>query len=275
MTTIQELLLATMSVSLQIGDLEMDVIFVVGMAGSGKSYLVSALQDWLRMKELNAITANFDPGAVNLPYNPTVDCRLFVNTRQLMEEYELGPNGALIMAADMIADHMEEIGQNIEDEAPDIVLADTPGQIELFAFRESGPYISKAISAEGKAVVYVFDGAFSKSPANYVSNMFMAAAVYNRLRQPQVYAITKADLLSEQELDEMTAWAEDTEALEQSLEAQLGETESLINRELAGAISRVGLISEPIPVSAKTYTGFVELYAALTRIFSGGEEPLP
>lgn len=256
-------------------DKELDVIIVVGMAGSGKSYLVSALLDWLRMKELNAIAVNFDPGVVNLPYNPTVDCRVFVDTRRLMDEYQLGPNGALVMAADLIADHMEEIKQNIEDEAADIVLADTPGQLELFAFRESGPYISKTISDEGKAVVYMFDGAFSKSPANYVSNMVMAAAVYNRLLQPQVYAITKADLLSEQELDQMVAWSEDQDELERSLEAQLGKTASLINRDLAKAISQVGLISEPIPVSAKTFDGFVELYAALTRVLTGGEEPTP
>ena len=256
-------------------DVIVDVIFVIGMAGSGKSYLVSTLQDWLRMKKLNAISVNLDPGVVNLPYNPTVDCRMFVDTNRLMQEYELGPNGALIMAADLIADHMEEIKQNIEDEAADIVLVDTPGQIELFAFRQSGPYISEAISGEGKAVVYVFDGAFSKNPANYVSNMFLSAAVYNRLLLPQVYAITKSDLLSEQELDQMVSWAEDFEELEQSLETQLGKTESLINRDLARAISDVGLMSEPIPISAKTFTGLIELYAALTRIFAGGEEPLP
>ena len=253
----------------------MNVIIVVGMAGSGKSYLVNAFQDWLKLKELNVITVNFDPGAVSLPYNPTVDCRLFVDTRRLMEEYQLGPNGALIMAADLIADHMEEMRQNIDEEAADIVIADTPGQLELFAFRESGPYITKALSDEGNAVVYLFDGAFSNKPANYVSNMFMAAAVYNRLLQPQVYAITKTDLISEEEIDQMVAWSEDFEKLESSLEAQLGRTESIINRELARAVSGAGLISEPIPVSAKSYDGFVELYAALTRVFAGGEEPLP
>jgi len=256
-------------------DETVDVIIVVGMAGSGKSHLVSAFQDWLKMKELNVITVNFDPGAISLPYNPTVDCRMFVDIHRLMEEYQLGPNGALVMAADLIGDHMEEIRQNIDEEAADIVLADTPGQLELFAFRESGPYISKAISGEGKAVVYVFDGAFSKTPANYVSNMFMAAAVYNRLLQPQAYAITKADLLSEQELDQMVAWSQDFEELEQSLETQLGKTASIINRDLARAISQVGLISEPIPVSSKTFDGFVELYATLTRLLTGGEEPLP
>jgi len=252
-----------------------DTIFVVGMAGSGKSYLVSAFQDWLKMKELNVITVNFDPGAISLPYNPTVDCRLFVDIRHLMEEYQLGPNGALIMAADLIADHMEEIRQNIEEEGADVVIADTPGQLELFAFRESGPYISKSISDEGKAVLYLFDGPFSKSPGNYVSNVFMAAAVYNRLLRPQVYAITKTDLLKEEEVDRMVTWSEDIDELERALEAELGKTASLINRDLARAISQVGLISEPIPVSAKSFTGFIELYAALTRIFAGGEEPLP
>jgi hypothetical protein len=73
----------------------------------------------------------------------------------------------------------------------------------------------------------------------------------------------------------MVTWSEDIDELERALEAELGKTASLINRDLARAISQVDLISEPIPVSAKSFTGFIELYAALTRIFTGGEEPLP
>jgi GTPase SAR1 family protein len=59
-----------------------------------------------------------------------------------MEEYGLGPNGALIMAADLIADQVEKISKEIEELQSDIVLVDTSGQMELFAFRASGPYIA-------------------------------------------------------------------------------------------------------------------------------------
>jgi hypothetical protein len=57
------------------------------------------------------------------------------------------------------------------------LLVDTPGQIELFAFREGGPYFSQGISDEPKAVVYALDAPFCRNPMNFVSNLFLATAV--------------------------------------------------------------------------------------------------
>ena len=139
------------------------MIFVIGMAGSGKSLLVASFSEFLRSTEQNVITLNLDPGATALPYNPDVDVRTYVDIDELMEKYKLGPNGALIMASDVAGDHLEEIRGQLEEEALDFVLADTPGQIELFAFRESGPYFSGAISNESKAVVYALDAPFCLS----------------------------------------------------------------------------------------------------------------
>ena len=43
-----------------------------------------------------------------------------------MLDYTLGPNGALIMASDLLADHIEEIRVEIEDANPDILLVVRP-----------------------------------------------------------------------------------------------------------------------------------------------------
>ena len=163
----------------------MYAVFVVGMAGSGKSVFTASFLDWLRMSDQNVISLNLDPGATALPYNPDVDVRAYVDIDAIMEEYQLGPNGALLMAADLAGDRIEEIKESVEDSGADIVLIDTPGQIELFAFRESGPYISHAITDESSVTVYLFDAPFCRSPLNYVSNMFMAAAVYNGFYIPK------------------------------------------------------------------------------------------
>jgi GTPase SAR1 family protein len=218
---------------------------------------------------------NLDPGATALPYNPDVDVRTYVNIDDLMEKYKLGPNGALIMASDVAADHLEEIRGELEVEAPDFVLADTPGQIELFAFRESGPCFSNAISEESKAVLYTLDAPFCRNPVNYVSNLFLAAAVYTRLRQPQIYALTKADLVSEEELDSIVGWGGEIEQLENALETASGDTGSLMARDLAMAVHSTGLIFETIPVSAKSNAGLLELNASVTRALTGGEELRP
>ena len=70
-----------------------------------------------------------------------------------MNEYGLGPNGALVLASDLIAEKTEMIGGEIEDLQSDVVIVDTPGQMELFAFRASGPYIANELTKEPKAII--------------------------------------------------------------------------------------------------------------------------
>jgi GTPase SAR1 family protein len=132
-------------------------VFIVGMAGSGKSTLTASYLEWLRDADQDVIAANLDPGATALPYNPDIDARNYVDIQKLMLDYKLGPNGALIMASDLLADHLEEIRKEIEDANPDLVLIDTPGQIELFAFREGGRFIARELTQENRAVIYLMD----------------------------------------------------------------------------------------------------------------------
>jgi GTPase SAR1 family protein len=250
----------------------MFTVLIIGMAGSGKTVLTGTFLEWLKFKDQNVLSLNLDPGTLKLPYNPDIDVRDYININELMEKYELGPNGALILASDLLADHIEEIQSNVEEVDPDILLVDTPGQMELFAFRESGPFITRAISQERKAVVYLLDAPFCKNPLNYISNMFIAAAVYNRLLQPQVYVLSKADLIQKSDLENMVDWSDDINLLETSLKESSGSVSTILIRDLALSLYRTELMTEPIPISSKTEEGFVELYAALTRIISGGEE---
>ncbi|RLI20606.1 GTPase, partial [Candidatus Bathyarchaeota archaeon] len=122
------------------------VIFIIGTAGSGKSLLTATFNEWLKESKQDVTVVNLDPGALTLPYTPDVDVRDYINVEALMDEYRLGPNGALIMAADLIADQIERISSEVESLKADVVLVDTPGQMELFAFRESGPYIANELT---------------------------------------------------------------------------------------------------------------------------------
>jgi GTPase SAR1 family protein len=119
----------------------LDVTFVAGTAGSGKSLLTSALKNWFVNRGEDAIAVNLDPGVVELPYEAEVDIRDRIQLQQVMEDYQLGPNGALVLAADLIATKMGEIQEEIDSFKPENVIVDTPGQTELFAFRESGEFV--------------------------------------------------------------------------------------------------------------------------------------
>ncbi len=250
----------------------MFIVFIIGTAGSGKSLLTASFSEWLKMSKQNVTVVNLDPGALKLPYSPDVDVRNYVNAGDLMEKYGLGPNGALIMAADLIADEIDEISKEIEDLTSDIVLVDTCGQMELFAFRASGPYIATELTKEPKAIVYLFDTAFSLNPLNYVSNLFLSAAVYNRFLVPQVYLLSKSDLLSEEDVNKVVDWSASPQALENAIEQKLTGTKRLLSRNMMRAIYQLGLRFLLIPVSAKTNDGMINFNTALERILAGGEK---
>jgi len=250
----------------------MVIVFIIGTAGSGKSLLTASFSGWLKMSKQNVTVVNLDPGALKLPYSPDVDVRNYVNVGDLMEKYGLGPNGALIMAADLIADEIDEISKEIEDLTSDIVLVDTCGQMELFAFRASGPYIATELTKEPKAIVYLFDTAFSLNPLNYVSNLFLSAAVYNRFLVPQVYLLSKSDLLSEEDVNKVVDWSASPQALENAIEQKLTGRKRLLSRNMMRAIYQLGLWFLLIPVSAKTNDGMINFNTALERILAGGEK---
>ncbi|MEJ5327468.1 MAG: ATP/GTP-binding protein [Candidatus Bathyarchaeia archaeon] len=250
----------------------MPVVFIIGTAGSGKSLFTAAFSDWLKMSKQDIAVVNLDPGALTLPYSPDVDVRNYVDVGNLMEDYGLGPNGALIMAADLIADEIENITKEVEELKADIVLVDTPGQMELFAFRASGPYIVNELTKEPKALVYLFDAVFSVNPLNYVSNMFLSAAVYNRFFQPQLHLLSKCDLLPQNEVDKIIDWSVNPKALEYAIEQKLEDMKRLFSRNMMRAISQLGLKFTLMPVSAKTNDGFINFNMALERILVGGDK---
>jgi len=247
------------------------IVFIIGTAGSGKSLLTASFSEWLKINEQDVATMNLDPGAAKLPYTPDIDVRDYVTVDEIMEKYDLGPNGALIMAADLIAGEIENLKAEVDDINPDILLVDTPGQMEIFAFRASGPYIASEISKEPKAITYLFDSVFSLNPMNYVSNMFLAAAVYMRFLLPQIHVLSKCDLISNNDVETIADWSEDREALENAINKMLDGSKRLLSYRLSRTICQLGLNFSLIPVSAKTNEGFIELNAALERVFAGGE----
>ena len=110
------------------------VVYFIGTAGSGKSTLTNTMKEWMTLRGLNAITVNLDPGAENLPYEPDVDIRDWISLQEVMETHGLGPNGAQIACADMLALNTADVKNSIDMFKSDYILVDTPGQLELFVF---------------------------------------------------------------------------------------------------------------------------------------------
>ena len=249
----------------------MKAIFIAGTAGSGKSLLTSRLLQWYKDNSAYPITLNLDPGVINLPYEPDVDVRNYIDIATLMKSYGLGPNGSLIMASDMIATKLDEIQKEVDELNPDYLIVDTPGQVELFAFRASGPYFAINFHADEKATIFAFDGMLVSSPINFVSISLLALSVRLRLKMAQINVLTKRDLVIDN-LKNIMEWAGSSMALEHTLNSEKDAEYSLLTKDLARSISKGGFGQSLIAVSSITMSGMVNLAAALARTLNQGED---
>src|SRR5690606_37036396 len=112
-------------------------------------------------------------------------------------EYNLGPNGSLILANDLISTKIEEIQNQVQELNPDYVIIDTPGQIELFVFRSSGPYFISNFYSDTKVTLFTMDGTLAISPISFVSLLFLSQSIKLRLGIPQINVLTKRDKIIE------------------------------------------------------------------------------
>ena len=249
----------------------MKTIFVSGTAGSGKSLLSSKLYDYYTKNGAFTAVLNLDPGVENLPYSCDVDVRDFVDIVSIMQQYDLGPNGAVVMAADLIASKIDDIQNEVNRVNPDYLIVDTPGQIELFAYRSSGRFLIDNISSEEKTSIFLFDGALITTPVNFVSIALLATSIRLRLNLPTINVLTKTDLIGAN-LKNILQWSSSLSTLENAIANDAdGDTYTLTTNILRG-LNLSGFAQGLIPISNVTGDGFVNLEGALSRILNLGEE---
>ncbi|MFX1445965.1 MAG: ATP/GTP-binding protein [Promethearchaeota archaeon] len=246
--------------------------YFIGTAGSGKSTITGELKEYItnRDPEISAITINLDPGVRIIPYVPDIDIRDFIVLEEIMEEYGLGPNGGMILASDLMVNYLDELRNEIDDFNPDWVLVDTAGQLELFAFRETGPLIASSLGFGDiqKSVSFLFDSNFVLRPNGFISTLLLAASVQFRFRKiSQINVLSKMDLLDDDQIDLIINWSQDFKTLEEST----NERESGLIRELSMNLSEVfiqmGSTAELIPCTIKREDGLDLLFGYLQRVF--------
>ncbi|MBD3255443.1 MAG: GTPase [Candidatus Lokiarchaeota archaeon] len=250
--------------------------YFIGTAGSGKSTMTGNVKNYVlnRNPDISAITINLDPGVRNMPYVPDIDIRDYIILEEVMEEYDLGPNGAMILSSDLMVNYLDDLKYEIDEYNPDWVFVDTAGQLELFAFRETGPLIASALGfgSVQRSVSFLFDSNFVTRPNGFVSTLLLAASVQFRFKNiPQINILSKADLLDEDRIDMIINWSQDFRALEDST----NEREKGLIRELSILLSdafiQLGSTAELIPCTNKKQEGLDLLFGYLQRIFDSDQ----
>lgn len=251
---------------------EPGTIYFTGTAGAGKTSLVSAFRSWLTTAGYSASILNLDPGSESTTLQPDIDIREWVRLPEVMEEYDLGPNGAQVAAADLVALKVFEVKQALSELHSDYVLVDTPGQIELFAFRESSKAILEALSGDRSLIAFLFDPTLAKSPSGFVSLLMLSATVEFRFRLPTFNLLTKTDLLTPAQIAEVLAWGEDPEVLTDAVERDGPTPDVQLSSGVFRAIQSMAPLMTLLPTSSRDLSGLEPLYRHIQQIFQGGED---
>ncbi len=247
-------------------------LYFIGTAGSGKSTMVYAFQLWLNSQGFDSVTVNLDPGAESLSYAPDVDVKDWVDLDKIMEEQGLGPNGAQVAAADLLALNAKEIADVLETFETAYFLIDTPGQIELFTFRNSGPAIIDAFGREDSAFVYLNDPSLVRTASGLISSVLLSATVQFRHALPFINVLSKSDILPETELEKVVKWSLDPVALYEGLFADAATPKTLLDVEFLQSMESIGVYRRLLPVSSELMFGFEEVYNQIQQVFEGGED---
>lgn len=247
-------------------------IYVVGPAGSGKSTFTHGLQEWMRNNNYEAITVNLDPGVENIPYIPDIDVREWYQLQDIMEEYSLGPNGAQILAADLIASEIDEIRDEISSYDADYAIVDTPGQLELFAFRTSSDLIVRGLSERESYMTFIMDPMLALSPSGYVSLITLSASVFFRFYLPYINVVNKIDLLKDTDMFRIKSWSENVDDLYQSLRDERQGMVKEYALEMFRAMESLGVNFRPVFVSSRDLRGMEDVYSNIQMTYFGGAD---
>lgn len=212
---------------------------------------------WIeRTMNISVSRVNLDPGAEFLPFAADVDVREFFTVAEIMRREGLGPNGAMMRAAELLAERTEEILGKMETLPDGFRLIDTPGQMEVFLFYCGSELVSKL---KGTAVVvFLMDARTAGGPAGVVITRLLEISAGLKLGVRTIGVLNKIDLVKDRRgLERLLADYE-------FLRAKIGEEVRGLEADLVLRLS--GLLAEFLPparmvkVSAKTGEGFQDLY---------------
>jgi GPN-loop GTPase len=250
-------------------------LFFTGTAGAGKTSLVRAVYEWMKETGLDSARVNLDPGSDEGPEEWEVDIREWVRLTDVMTEYGLGPNGAQVAAADLIALKVFEVKQAIAELRTDYILVDTPGQVELFAFRESSRAIVDALGGERGLMMFLFDPTLARTASGFVSLQLLSANVEFRFRLPMVNVLAKSDLLKPELLEEVLRWGDEPDVLEAAVRSEYPAPEVELSAEMFRALAALGPQTALLPTSSGQRTGIEAVYRAAQHALAGGEDVEP
>ncbi|OAX79893.1 hypothetical protein ACJ72_05787 [Emergomyces africanus] len=214
-------------------------VVCVGMAGSGKTTFMQRINSYLHSKQKPPYVLNLDPAVHSVPFESNIDIRDSINYKEVMKQYNLGPNGGILTSLNLFATKVDQIISILEkrtlppssdtdttqtdpskpSQTPyrpiEHILVDTPGQIEVFVWSASGSILLETLASSFPTVIaYVIDTPRTSSTSTFMSNMLYACSILYKTKLPMILVFNKTDVKDAEFAKE---WMSDFEAFQAAL----------------------------------------------------------
>lgn len=180
----------------------------------------------LHSKKKVPYVLNLDPAVYSVPFESNIDIRDSINYKEVMKQYNLGPNGGILTSLNLFATKVDQIISLLEKRtAPnpsnpsakpiEHILVDTPGQIEVFVWSASGSILLETLASSFPTVIaYVIDTPRTSSTSTFMSNMLYACSILYKTKLPMILVFNKTDV---QDAEFAKEWMTDFDAFQQAL----------------------------------------------------------
>ncbi|CAO2650335.1 Nn.00g016270.m01.CDS01 [Neocucurbitaria sp. VM-36] len=237
-------------------------IVCVGMAGSGKTTFMQRLVSHLythpdptqsapsvaKSSPTPPYIISLDPAVHHVPFTPNIDIRDSVNYKEVMKQFNLGPNGGILTSLNLFSTKIDQVIGLLEKrtqppppvpeaeqttvefmtnsgkekstapaQQPQVkhILVDTPGQIEVFVWSASGEILLSSLASTFPTVIaYIIDTPRTTSTSTFMSNMLYACSILYKTKLPMILVFNKTDA---QDATFAKEWMTDFEAFQSAL----------------------------------------------------------
>jgi len=169
---------------------------------------------------------NLDPAVHSVPFESNIDIRDSINYKEVMRQYNLGPNGGILTSLNLFATKVDQVISLLEKRtlpSPSNpsgrpiqhILIDTPGQIEVFVWSASGSILLEALASSFPTVIaYIIDTPRTASTSTFMSNMLYACSILYKTKLPMILVFNKTDVKDAEFAKE---WMTDFDAFQSAL----------------------------------------------------------
>ncbi|KIW13363.1 hypothetical protein PV08_08551 [Exophiala spinifera] len=253
-------------------------VVCVGMAGSGKTTFMQRINNYLHVNKKKPYVLNLDPAVLNVPFQPNIDIRDSINYKEVMKQYNLGPNGGILTSLNLFATKIDQIITLLEKRAnpppdskivpPKHFLVDTPGQIEVFVWSASGSILLESLASSFPTVIaYIIDTPRTSSTSTFMSNMLYACSILYKTKLPMILVFNKTDV---QDADFAKEWMTDFGKFQEALREE--ESKGVFGGEGFGGSGYMGSLLNSMSLMLEEFYSHLNMVAVSSMTGDGVDD---